>query len=1305
MESKLSRLCDGLLEAGWLVAVIAIPLFFNIHSERVFEPDKLTLLRSIALFMALVMLVRFIEQRSWQKLQLLDWRIENSVWRTPFVLPVVILVIIYFVSTVFSITPRVSWAGSYQRLQGTYSTLSYVVILIAAATTIRSRIQIGRVVTAVIITSIPVSFYGLLQHFGLDPLPWGGDVEARVAGHMGNAIFIAAYLIMAVPLTLGRIIDAFTNILSDEELSFADVLRSAIYIFVLAIQLLAIYWSGSRGPLIGLAIGLFSFILVLLVSLRNAAPDRGAVRLRDLLLAFALVAPSMIALLLSNAISQLTSPLTAFLVFFGLIGLSVVLILVLVASRHGWKWLWLSWLLLTVFVAGWLLLFNIPTARMTSLRNAPIIGSVFDMQLEWKELPTIGSYGRMLDPSQTTGREKSNRVRILIWEGVIDLIRPHEPLQFPDGKTDSFNFLRPLIGYGPESMYVVYNRFYPAELATVEARNASPDRSHNETFDALVITGLAGFLAWQLLYLSVFYYGFKYLGVVGSKRDRNMLIGAWVGGALFGAILTLTVLDSVYLGVAIPTGTIIGLVGYLFYYALFAKGTDGDLSDEERQVVPFLTNRLLMNALLAAVLAHYVEIHFGIAIAATRLYFFLYIALMYLISYKLPRVKVQENIPIAVSRKKRVTKRKSASKEGSIWGPALLWTLLLALIVGILGFEFSNFVLSPDRIIETGADLAASDIFRQSLFINTQKGFMDSPFIYLMIILSWALGTLIVLSEMVRQGELKIGSLSNTEIASTRQYIAVGLLILLAIAGLALRFVMPIPSSASASLGRSLALLGSVMSLWAVVLLIRDSGKGQFAALLVAAAGLILMLPILIAGEWISAFILLLICATILYLLWNKSWKSIIMAPIVMGLLSLSIGLLYTLFHATLMREALLYLVFYQGIEPISSLYNMFFQTSEAINNVPALRVSEASQSMRFLTWFYYFLFIILILSGLSIVWNSISRIRFRGSAWGYVAAGFALIMAIFTIGQTNVRVVQADMVYKRGKPFDSQALSQNDPQNWDIAIAIYEEALEIAPWEDFYYLFLGRALLERSAIESETKEETALLNAAEDGLLTAQRLNPLNTDHTANLARLNSRWAATASGGSGINSQLKSAEQYYQDALQLSPQNSIIRNEYARFSFDMNRDCDQAIALYDESIAIDPYFAETYFALTDALISCASAQTDESVERELHELAAQSITEGLTYQPENSRAWLQAGQILQRIERYGEALSAFDEARVTGQGSTIPSWNIDFLEASVYYDMGDIAMARALAEQALKSAPENVSGQIESFLSDLGEG
>jgi hypothetical protein len=189
-------------------------------------------------------------------------------------------------------------------------------------------------------------YYSILV---LIPLPWGGDVEDRVAGHLGNSIFIAAYLIMALPLTLGRIIDAFTNILSDEHLSFADVIRSSIYIFALAIQLLAIYWSGSRGPLIGLAVGLFSFMLVLLVSLRNAAADRSAFRAKDFIWALAILSPSVITLLISNAVNRLASPYTSFFTFFGTVILSVMLILVLVAFRRGWKWLWLSWLLLTVF--------------------------------------------------------------------------------------------------------------------------------------------------------------------------------------------------------------------------------------------------------------------------------------------------------------------------------------------------------------------------------------------------------------------------------------------------------------------------------------------------------------------------------------------------------------------------------------------------------------------------------------------------------------------------------------------------------------------------------------------------------------------------------------------------------------------------------------------------------------------------------------------------------------------------------------------------------------------------------------------
>jgi len=62
--SKLSQWCDRLIEAGWLAAIIVTPLFFNIYSSRVFEPDKLTTLRSIALVMATAWIIKFFEERN-----------------------------------------------------------------------------------------------------------------------------------------------------------------------------------------------------------------------------------------------------------------------------------------------------------------------------------------------------------------------------------------------------------------------------------------------------------------------------------------------------------------------------------------------------------------------------------------------------------------------------------------------------------------------------------------------------------------------------------------------------------------------------------------------------------------------------------------------------------------------------------------------------------------------------------------------------------------------------------------------------------------------------------------------------------------------------------------------------------------------------------------------------------------------------------------------------------------------------------------------------------------------------------------
>ena len=109
-------------------------------------------------------------------------------------------------------------------------------------------------------------------------------------------------------------------------------------------------------------------------------------------------------------------------------------------------------------------------------------------------------------------------------------------------------------------------------------------------------------------------------------------------------------------------------------------------------------------------------------------------------------------VPCRPEKSKRRQRGKIQAKlSGGLWGPALMWSFLLALIVGILGFEFTNFVLPAGEAISSGADLLAGEIFRQSFFVDAQRGFRDSPYVYLMIVLSWGLGSLVVMATRRRR--------------------------------------------------------------------------------------------------------------------------------------------------------------------------------------------------------------------------------------------------------------------------------------------------------------------------------------------------------------------------------------------------------------------------------------------------------------------------------------------------------------------------------------------------------------------------
>lgn len=1309
MNSKLSRWCDGIIEAGWLAAVIITPLFFNTHSDRVFEPDKLTLLRSIALLVAVVWLVKFVDQRQWQELgRWLTPRRNDTIWQMPFVLPVALLLLVYLLSTLFSVTPAISWAGSYQRLQGTYTTLSYLVLFGVTIHTMRTRAQARRLITAVIISSIPVAFYGLLQHFNLDPLPWAGSTQERVAGHMGNAIFIAAYLIMAVPLTLSRIIVSFNNILTDEQLSTADVIRSSIYIFTLAIQLITIYWSGSRGPWIGLFVGLFAFVLIVLVALRNAvtgaengrfqAADAGKALLLVVVggsVAFAIASFAIQALLNSGRAQTLAGSMASFVSFVLAVGVVVLIIFVLIAAQRGWRWLWLSWMVLSLFLGVWLVAFNLP-AVTESVADAPVIGTVANTLDEWRELPRIGRLGSVLESDSGTGR-----VRALIWEGVLELITPHEPLRFPDGEQDPFNWLRPVLGYGPEAMYVAYNRFYPPELATVEARNASPDRSHNETFDALVITGWAGLLAWQFLYLSIFTYAFRWLGILRGTFDRNLLIGLWFGVGILVAILFAVLLDPVYVGVAFPFGSIFGLILYLIYFALVGRGT---LDEATKR--PFAADRMLMVALVAAILAHYVEIHFGIAIASTRTHFFLYAAALFVIGHVIPQLRpaeatvgdvaetaVEPPAPKSTGRKRRrgrgrPTGRSARSSQGGIFtGPTMLAFFILTMVVSILGFQFITYSQPPGRDYNSILDLPVAEVINQSFFIDASRNFADSPFVFIMIVLTWALGSLLIVSEMIKDGELKLDRYAT--LADRQRLWLTAVLGFVGLVALGSRFLLPIPATAGTTffLGRTLLLMLGAGFLITAVLVYTQNESAQLSAAIVGLVTALGGLPVMLAGGWWQGLLLIVLGGWVLFTALHPNWQQPLLGTAVMAGGAFAISLFYIYLHATVFRNSLF--VTPPNIETVEQLANF--------------RISEASQAAIYLTVFYLFTFTILLISGTLAALPRMGTTREGGHAYGYASLVVVTVLLFWLIPVTNLRIIQADMIFKRGRFFDAQASGSGAPELWDSAIAIYQRTIELAPREDYYYLFLGRAYLERAGLATSEAEQQALFEEAQDRLLEAQTINPLNTDHTANLARLNTRLIPSAQDELVLNQRLSRAEGYYQDALSLSPQNSIIRNEYARLAFDVKQDCEQAIGLFEESLETDPYFTETYFWLVDTYYRCSLNVDEETAETYLND-SVEVLQAGLDRDPDNTRAWLRAVQIYQDLGLAAEADAALEQLRqLDPSQQTLAEWNYLLQKGRIANLAGDAAAAATFAREALTVSPApEVSQQIELFLQEV---
>jgi tetratricopeptide (TPR) repeat protein/O-antigen ligase len=1055
MPTKLSRYAEGVMEAAWLAAIVTAPLFFNKYSSRIFEPDKATLLRSLALIMLLAWSIKIFDQVMASRKRLSENITIKGLLKVPLVLPVASLMLAFFIATIFSVTPRISFWGSYQRLQGMYTTFAYLVLFATLIGNLKEKAQIERLITTAVLTSLPISLYGVLQHFGIDPIPWGGDVTRRVASHMGNPIFVAAFLIMVFPLTVGRIVESFGKILWETEGLGAHTARSTIYIFIASLQLIAIFFTQSRGPWLGLFSGGFFLFVLLSLYWRK-------------------------------------------------------------------RWMTISIVLIGILASAFLVVLNIPGGPLQSLHSND----------------SFRRLGQLLNPQSRTAR-----VRALIWGGASEMVSPHEPIEYPDGDIDTFNFLRPLIGYGPESMHMAYNPFYPPALAYVEARNASPDRSHNETWDSLVFAGVFGLIAYLAVFTSVFYYALKWLNLITSKRQRLIFFTIYFGSGIVSAILFSSWQGIAFAGLGLPFGFILGLIIYLVLIAVFSKwgGSEESITS---------ARSLTLIVLLSAVVAHFAEINFGISIVSTKTYFFLYAGLIVAVGYQLPKMgayRTDENLPdtskqkSGSSRRRKIKKSQQKDQDKSDWIRAVvLGGCITGLLILPMDFEY---------IANLRGLTSAPQIFWTSF--TQLKENVISYGVLALILTTW----------------LSAGVILSSEIAETS----------------------------------------------------KDS----------------------------------------------PMWKSIVSILGISGL----IGLFY-------------------GFWLSGSLARIARMVPQNIDEV----IVQTAGLEGLLTQFFTFLVIGILIMGFYLPSNWPTRTR-NDSFWGPIIAVSGFVFVIWLSVTTNLRIIHADIAFKMAEPFSGS-------RQWVVANTLYRRAIELSPSEDYYYLFLGRGSLEDAKTITDPIQQEDAFRKAEADLVQAQKINPLNPDHTANLARLYSWWALQAPDENSRGERGSISDEYYARVTVLSPNNARLWDEWAILQLNVLNNPDRAIELLNHSLDLDPKYDWTHALAGDYFSRLGVETEDEGERKDFLDQAVYHYEQAIEIEPKNTNYYFALASTYQSLNDVPNVIATLEVSLEYAGNNDV--WKIEDNLTHYYLQLNDLENAILHAQRALTTAPEAERERLQTVVNQL---
>lgn len=235
--------------------LFSVPLAMFHKTSELFEFNKMIAVYVFTTLIVFFWLAKSVAQR-------------KLIFRRTFLdIPILIFLTTQLLSTITSIDTRTSLFGYYTRFNGGFMSFTCYSILYWGYVSNIDRKTAIKTIYTILLSSLLVSTYAILQHLGIDAHIWVQDVKNRVFSTMGQPNWLAAVIVAIIPITWSLAISSklkLPDIKNDRNIRSLILNNSFTWMALSIIFFLVLSYTQSRSGYVGLAVS-FAFFWGLIV--------------------------------------------------------------------------------------------------------------------------------------------------------------------------------------------------------------------------------------------------------------------------------------------------------------------------------------------------------------------------------------------------------------------------------------------------------------------------------------------------------------------------------------------------------------------------------------------------------------------------------------------------------------------------------------------------------------------------------------------------------------------------------------------------------------------------------------------------------------------------------------------------------------------------------------------------------------------------------------------------------------------------------------------------------------------------------